>query len=143
MAFDAHANFAYSTVATAPSPATSGTSLVVQTGDGANFPATPFNATIRVASASYPTSSQREIVRVTNISSDTLTITRAQEGTSARSIVIGDVIEVDATAKTFTDIETHVWPVSQGGTNAVNASAAKTNLSIGYATRMFAHRNFG
>lgn len=35
--FDGHKNFAYSTVATAPSPATSGTSLVVQTGDGSKF----------------------------------------------------------------------------------------------------------
>ena len=35
---DAHKNFAYSTIATAPTPATSGTTLVVQAGEGALFP---------------------------------------------------------------------------------------------------------
>lgn len=44
MAADAHANFAYSTLAN--SPGTSGTSLDVQSGAGANFPIVPFNATV-------------------------------------------------------------------------------------------------
>lgn len=113
---DAHANFAYSTVLTAPSPATSGTSLVVQSGDGAKFPATPFNATV------WPTGTQpkltgvsattAEIVRVTNISTDTLTIIRADGATlepnntgTNRTIVVGDQIAASITAKTLTDIE--------------------------------------
>ena len=36
-------NFSYSLVATAPSPATSGTSLVVTAGQGSYFPTTPFD----------------------------------------------------------------------------------------------------
>lgn len=102
--FDAHKNFAYSTVATAPSPASSGTSLVVQTGDGAKFPTAPFNATVW-PSGSQPLSSNAEIVRVTAIATDTLTLTRAQESTSARSIIVGDQIAATITAKTITDIE--------------------------------------
>jgi hypothetical protein len=102
--FDAHKNLAYSTVATAPSPATSGTSLVVATGDGALFPAVPFNATIWPAGAS-PLATNAEIVRVTNRSTDTLTIVRAQEGTSARTVIIGDQIANTITAKVLTDIE--------------------------------------
>lgn len=104
MAFDAHKNFAVSTVATAPSPATSGTSLVVAAGEGAKFPAAPFNATVWPAST-QPTSANAEIVRVTNISTDTLTITRAQEASSARTVVVSDQIAATITAKTLTDVE--------------------------------------
>jgi len=104
VSFDAHKNFSYSTVATAPSPATSGTSLVVQSGDGAKFPTVPFNATVWPAGV-QPTSDVAEIVRVTARSTDTLTITRAQEASSARSITVGDQIAATITAKTLTDIE--------------------------------------
>ena len=85
---DALKNFAYSLVATAPSPATSGTSLIVTTGQGSYFPSAPFDATIWPAGV-QPTNSNAEIVRVTNVSTDTLTITRAQYGTTAQSIAIG------------------------------------------------------
>jgi hypothetical protein len=92
---DQHKNFAYSLVATAPSPATSGTSLVVTTGDGAKFPTPPFNATVW-ATGVQPSTTNAEIVRVTGISTDTLTIVRAQEtnagGPAARTIVVGDQI---------------------------------------------------
>ena len=101
---DAHANFAYSTVATAPSPATTGTSLVVATGDGTLFPTPPFNATVW-PSGTQPTSANAEIVRVTNIATDTFTITREQEGTTAKSIANGYQIAATITAKTLTDIE--------------------------------------
>ena len=102
---DAHKNFAYSTVATAPSPATSGTSLVVASGEGTRFPTPPFNATIW-PSTGVATPANAEVVRVTNISTDTLTITRAQEGSTARTVVVGDRIIGSITAKTLTDIET-------------------------------------
>ncbi len=105
MAYDNHTNLAYSAVATAPSPATSGTTLVVQTGDGSIFPTPPFNATVWPAGAS-PLVGTAEIVRVTGKSTDTFTITRTQEGTSARSIIVGDQIAATITAKTITDIET-------------------------------------
>lgn len=107
MAYDAHLNFAYSTVLTAPSPATSGTSLVVQSGDGAKFPTPPFNATIW-PQGTQPITTNSEIVRVTGISTDTLTITRIQESTSARSVIVGDQIAATITAKSITDIETQV-----------------------------------
>src|SRR5690348_11282609 len=104
MAYDAHSNFGYSTVATAPSPATSGTSLVVASGQGARFPTAPFNAVVWPANQ-LPLSSNAEIVRVTAVSTDTFTITRTQESTSARSIQVGDQIALNITAKWFTDIE--------------------------------------
>lgn len=104
MSFDAHKNLAYSVVATAPSPASSGTSLVVSTGDGSKFPAVPFNATVWPANT-QPTTANAEIVRVTGISTDTFTITRTQESTSARTIGVGDQIAATITAKTLSDIE--------------------------------------
>lgn len=101
---DAHKNFASSLVATAPSPATSGTSLVVTTGDGTKFPAAPFNATVWPAGAT-PTTANAEIVRVTAVSTDTLTITRTQESTSARTVIVGDQIVAGITAKSLLDAE--------------------------------------
>jgi hypothetical protein len=104
MAFDAHKNFAVSSVAVAPSPAASGTSLTVATGEGARFPAAPFNGTVCPAQA-LATPANAEIVRVTAIAGDVLTIVRAQEGTTARAMAIGDLIAATITAKTVTDIE--------------------------------------
>lgn len=128
---DAHANFAYSRVATAPSPATSGTSLVVTAGEGVVFPATPFNATVWPQGAA-PLASNAEIVRVTGISTDTLTIARTQEGTSARSIVAGDQIMASVTAKSMTDIEfslPRVTVVTSDQTHAQNATLSNlTNM---------------
>jgi hypothetical protein len=102
---DLHKNFAYSNVATAPSPATSGTSLVVTAAQGALFPAVPFNVTVWPASV-QPLSTNAEIVTVTAIATDTLTIVRAREGTTARAIIVGDQIAATITAKTLTDCET-------------------------------------
>lgn len=106
---DAHLNFAYSLVATAPSPATSGTSLIVTAGQGALFPTVPFNATIWPTGA-QPTSLNAEIVRVTARSTDTLTVGRAQESSSARTILVGDQIAATVTAKTLTDVEAGFSP---------------------------------
>ncbi len=103
---DAHKNFAYSTVATAPSPATSGTTLTVATGEGANFPAAPFNVTVWPV-GTRPTNANAEILRVTNKGTgDNWTITRTQESTSARTIVVGDQIAATITSLTLTDAET-------------------------------------
>lgn len=93
-------NFSYSLVATAPSPATSGTSLVVTAADGAIFPTVPFNATIWPAN-SRSLSTNAEVVTVTAISTDTLTIIRAQEGSTARTVIIGDQIAATLTAESI------------------------------------------
>lgn len=106
---DAHPNFAYSTVATAPSPATSGTTLVVGSGEGARFGSTfPFQVTIYPANASAATiATQSETATCTGRSTDTLTLTRNTEGPNgARTVVIGDQIAATITAKSLTDIET-------------------------------------
>jgi hypothetical protein len=104
MAFDAHKNLAIATVATPPSPAPSGATLTVGAGEGARFPAPPFNATVWPADQP-PTPINAELVRVTAIAGDTFTLTRAQEGTTARTVVAGDLLAATITAKTITDLE--------------------------------------
>jgi hypothetical protein len=101
---DAHKNFSYSLVATAPAPATTGLSLVVTAAEGVNFPAAPFNVTIWPAST-QPLASNAEIARVTNISTDTFTIVRAQEGSTARTVIIGDQIAATITTEWMNRVE--------------------------------------
>jgi hypothetical protein len=102
---DAHKNFAYSTVSTAPAPATTGTSLVVAAGQGALMPTPPFNATVWPEKV-QPTAANAEIVRVTGVATDTLTIERKAESTTAQSIAVGYQIAASITAKTLVDAET-------------------------------------
>jgi len=140
--FDSHKNLSYSAVATAPSPATTGTSLVVTAGDGAKFPAAPFNATVWPGGGATASQSNAEIVRVTAISADTLTIVRAQEATTAQSIAVGYQIALAITAKDLTDIEAAINAALGGslsGTlpNPTIASGAvgTTQLAAGAVTQ--------
>lgn len=125
---DAHANLAYSTVATAPVPAASGTSLTVAAGEGTRFPTVPFNATVWAA-GELPIPTNATIVRVTNIVADTLTFTRTQEGSSNRSILAGDSIAATITKKVVTDIEDGLADLS----GVTDAATARTNLGLGTA----------
>lgn len=133
MSFDVHTNLAYALVATAPSPATSGTSLIVTATYGATLGTPPFNMTVW-ATGVAPTTANAEIVRVTGISTDTLTIVRAQEGTAARTIVVGDQIAVSQTAKTFTDIEAFLLNNKLNIPTGANAAAGTGTLSSGTVT---------
>jgi hypothetical protein len=102
--FDAHKNLAISTVQTAPTPPTSGTLVAVASGEFTRFPTAPFSATIWPANQ-LPNPVTAEVVRVTQVAGDWLTIVRGQEGTVARSIVAGDLIGATITVKTITDLE--------------------------------------
>lgn len=85
-----HKDFATSTVLTAPSPATSGTSLVVQSAHGARFDSVnlPFYCTAH-PEGQLPTLDNAELVKVTAVSTDTFTIERAQGDTTAKTIEAG------------------------------------------------------
>lgn len=126
MPYELGKNFQTSTVATAPSPATSGTSLVVAAGEGTRFDTPPFNAVIAPADAE-PTPANAEIVRVTARSTDTLTITRTQESSSARTVVVGDRIYVGPTANTFTLVDNVILLVNA----AVAGNASNTGAIAG------------
>lgn len=78
-------DLANANIATAPSPATSGTSIVLASGQGAIFPEPPFYITA-VDNNVLPTPSTAEILLVTGKSTDTLTVVRGQKGTTAKTI---------------------------------------------------------
>lgn len=137
MAVDAHANFAVSAVATAPSPAASGTSLVVTAGQGSRFPATPFNAVIWPIGA-IPAPANAEVVRVTSRATDTLTITRAQESSGARTVIIGDQIAAAITAKSFTDIEEILL-----GWTAYTPTVVQSGTVTSFSANSFRYRQIG
>lgn len=103
---DAVANLIKLTVSTGYG--SSDTSIVVSSG-GSTLPATPFNVTwFNITDFPDPSNDPNaEIVRVTNVSSNTLTITRAQEGTSASTKNTAGktyAIILGITAKMITDI---------------------------------------
>ena len=79
----------------------SATSITVASGHGARFPSLSsgeyFYATL------IDSSNNLEIVKVTGRSSDVLTVTRAQESTTARAYAIGDRVELRVTAAGITD----------------------------------------
>jgi len=106
MAFDDHANFAYSTLTN--SPGTGGTTFSVQGGDGAKFPTAPFNCTVW-PSGVQPTSANAEIVRVTTKSTDDFTVStspsRNQEGSTNQNVASDWQIAATITDKTVTDLE--------------------------------------
>jgi hypothetical protein len=122
---DQYQNFAYSTIAVAPSPPTSGLSLTVAAGHGVRFPTPPFNAVVCAAGV-LPVVTNAEIVRVTARATDTLTIQRTQEGSSVRAIQLGDQCFAAITKKVLDDLvvsgqAAHAPTHQPGGTDALTA----------------------
>lgn len=109
MAFLKVRNRAVSTLASGISD--SDTSLTVATGEGSKFPASgDFHITI-----------EDEILKCTARSGDVLTVTRAQEGTSAAAHIAGKAIELRITAAVLDQLKTIIqdadgdtaWEVEQ------------------------------
>jgi hypothetical protein len=125
---DQYKNLALATIATAPSPATSGTSLVVTAGQAAYLPAPPFNATVFDAKL-LPTPGNAEIVRVTAVAGDTLTIVRAQEGSTARTIVAGDNLAATFTVKFVADVTDAQNLTGTIADARLSATVARTNAA--------------
>ena len=87
-------------------------SLTVAAGEGALFPSTyPFHITI-----------EDEILTCTNRSTDTLTVTRAAEGTSAAAHTAGKAVVLRITAQLLSDLD-----------SAVNAIENDKDVANGYA----------
>ncbi len=81
------------------------TSLTVTTGQGDRFPAVSSPAYFKITL--QDASNNIEIVKVTNRTggSDSMTIVRAQEGTTARSWSLGDAVELRVTAGILAPLE--------------------------------------
>jgi len=133
-------NLAVSTVATAPSPAGSGTSLTVAAGHGARFPQPStdgsFSATVWPSDAN-PDPTNAEIVLVTARSGDVLTIARTQEGSSARSVVVGDRIMLAVTAGMWgnaSGVNATSLGRSSAATGDSSVAVGSSSTALGYAT---------
>lgn len=117
----------------APSPATSDISFTMTAGDGAKF--APNMPVTIVPSNVAPTATNSEIGYITEVVDDVLTITRAQEGTTAKQVQAGWVVMGTITAKTVTDLETAIdskYPASNpsGYVSASGAASAAPVQSV-------------
>lgn len=88
-----------------------GTSLVLETDQGALFPATGssniFKGVIWGSTFATPfDDTSREVVEAYRSSGDTFTIVRAEEGTTAKQWEIGDNFMLTATAEVLQELET-------------------------------------
>lgn len=115
----------------------SATTVVLAASEGAKLPTAPFNATW-YNSTDYqdPTDDPNvEIIRVTVKSTDTLTVTRAQEGTTAKTHNTGGKtykMVAGLTAKVInTDILEAVYPVGSLYFNATVSTNPATLLGFG------------
>lgn len=112
-------NLALATIVTAPSPATTGLSLVVDTGEAARFPVPAtdgdFYATLFPANE-IPHIGNSEIVKVTAVSSDTFTIVRAQRGSTAKTVEAGWLMIQGIYAEDLMNIQTDSLKLASGAT---------------------------
>ncbi len=107
------------------------TTVTVDSGQGARFPTLGgsdfFFATL------IDTSNNLEIIKVTARSSDSMTVVRGQDNTSARSFSIGDRIELRPTAALFDQL---ITDISNAGVAGINSSADATAITIDSSERV-------
>lgn len=116
--------------ALASSIASGATSVTVSTGTGALFPVLGagdyFYATLVDSSNNF------EIVKVTARTGDTMTLTRAQEGTTALAFVAGSKLELRPTAAGITEVSTGTNITALSGVTVTGGSV--NNTPIGGST---------
>jgi len=123
-------NNAYSTLASGISA--TATTITVAAGTGLRFPAAGgadyFYATL------IDTSNNLEVVKVTSRSTDTLTVVRAQDGTTGRIYSAGARIELRVTAALLADIRDSITPADGTVTTAkivdANVTLAKLAAAV-------------
>lgn len=144
MTLDAVANFIEVQASTGYS--SSATSITLQSGQGAKLPAAPFNL-IWWNSTDYPNPANDpnvEIVRVTNVSTDTLTITRAQESTSAANHNTGGKtysLVLGITAKMISDLAAQTGngvPVENEVVSGSGTSWTLANTPVSGSVKLYA-----
>jgi hypothetical protein len=128
-------NFAYGKVATAPSPAASGTSLTLETGQGARFPNTSGGTYICVVKQTNlpATPDNAEVVLVTSHdpANDNFTIDRAEEGSGARTVVTGDEFYLSPTDGVWDQLDVLT---TKGDLLSQSAAGVYARLAVGTNT---------
>lgn len=107
----------------------SDSSATLTTGSGASFPSLGsgeyFYATITATSGVY------EIVKVTSRSTDAISLTRAQEGTTALAFPQGSIVELRITAQAITDAIADSSTDLQNNTFTANGTGTAVGINIG------------
>jgi len=109
----------------------SATTVTLDSGQGARFPT--LGGSDHFYGTLIDTSNNVEIIKVTARSTDSMTVVRAQDNTTARAFSIGDRFELRPVAKLFEDILSEAVPAadtivnSMIATDAVNADSIAAN----------------
>ncbi|EOO0160681.1 pyocin knob domain-containing S74 family peptidase [Escherichia coli] len=108
-------------VALAQPTTTSDTTITIRSGSG--FPALGANESVVATIVDAATGLQFEIITVTAVVGDVLTVQRAQEGTAARAWAAGDMLSIRTTAATLTGTVRNFGVIPNGvNLNALNGS---------------------
>lgn len=125
------ANNAQGTLASSANP--SDTTLTLATGTGASFPSPTGGDFLRLTLTEPGAESSWEVVTCTARSGDVLTVTRAQEGTTAATWAAGSKVELRLTAGV-------VWPLESsvsGNLPVANLTTVNGNVgSFGSSTQI-------
>lgn len=120
------------------------TSITLAAGTGSRFPAAGgadyFYATL------INTSNELEVVKVTARSTDTLTVVRAQDGTTARAYSTSDRIELRVTAALIQDIRDSITPADGTVTTAkiVNDNVTYAKIqNVSTTSRILGRKSVG
>lgn len=108
------------------------TSLTVSSGTGTLFPTISGSDVFYVTLTN--TSNQNEIVKVTAKATDTFTIVRAQDGTSARAFAIGDKVELRVIKVVFDDKASLTNDQTFSGVNTFTTPIATTSGGTGLSS---------
>jgi hypothetical protein len=106
----------------------SATTVTLDSGQGARFPS--LGGSDHFYGTLIDTSNNVEIIKVTARSTDSMTVTRAQDNTSARAFAIGDRFELRPTAALFEDILSEAVPAADTIVNSMIATDAVNADSI-------------
>ncbi len=135
--WDNYKNFAYGIIAVAPFPATSGGTFQLVGGQGALFASGSFPIVLCPPGVE-PTLANAEIAYCSARSLDAFTITRAQEGTTAKAVDAGWQVIAGPTVKTLTDIQGAVTALE----TAVAALQGNTTPTItSFVNAVHSHSN--
>lgn len=115
---------------------TSSTTLILQTGNGALFPSPTagdyFPITVVKADGTL------EIMKCTARSVDTLTVTRSQEGTTAKAFTIGDRVSLRMTAGSLVDFIGNKQPLNATLTALAGLTTSADKLIYATGSDVFA-----
>jgi hypothetical protein len=114
----------------------------VTAGHGARLPTAPFNLSIWPTGLAA-TPANAEIVRVTAVVGDVLTIVRTQESTTARSVTAGDQVAASITTKLINELASPVDLILTGslsiGTNPATTGTIRLANNSSIKGRNFAN----